>query len=516
MSATSSDPNDLLAEDMGRFFADPLGFVMYAYPWDTDPELQIVELAEPWASRYNSFYGPDIWACELLDEIGRQVREHGFVPGGPAVEAIREAIASGHGIGKSAMAGWLVDWIASTRPHSQGTVTANTATQLATKTWAQIVKWTKKCITVHWFTISASRGNMSIRHKAFPESWFCTAQTCDEENSEAFAGQHAASSTSYYIVDEGSKVPDKIYEVMDGGLTDGEPMQFVFGNPTQSSGRFHSFFHKLRHRWGTRQIDSRSVQITNKVFLQELIDDYGIDSDIVKIRVRGMFPAMSSLQFISTRDVDAAIARHLAPGAYSFAPKILTLDNAWEGDDEGVIGLRQGLRFQTLVTFSKNDNDIEVANKLAALEEEYEADAVFIDAGYGTGVYSAGKTMGRDWELVWFAGESPDPGCLNMRAWMWQQGKLWLKNGGALEARDQVLYSDLVNMQTVPRMDGKVQLEAKKDAKRRDIPSPGRGDAWALSFARPVAKKPRGLVAAVGALKPKSREHDPYALIGKE
>jgi hypothetical protein len=502
---------------MGRFFADPLGFVMFAYPWETDPELQIVELPEPWASRFPTcFFGPDAWACEFLENVSANVRANGFVPGGSAVAAIREAVASGHGIGKSALVAWLVDWIMSTRPFCQGTITANTAAQLQTKTWAQIAKWTKKCITGHWFTITTGRGSMAMRHRAHPESWFCTAQTCDEENSEAFAGQHSASSTSFYINDEASAIPPKIWEVQNGGLTDGEPMQFAFGNPTQSSGDFHTCFHKLRHRWGTRQIDSRSVQITNKKFLQELIDDYGIDSDMVKIRVRGMFPAMSALQFISTKDVDAAIARYLAPSSYNFAPVILTLDNAWEGDDEGVIGKRQGLKYETLDYFAKNDNDIEVANKLARLEEEHEADAVFIDAGYGTGVYSAGKTMGRDWELVWFAGESPDPGFLNMRAWIWGQSRNWLKNGGALDERDLVLYSDLVNMHTVPRMDGVVQLEAKKDAKRREVPSPGRGDALALSFARPVQKKVRGLKKYVGSLKPKNRDHNPYETIEKD
>jgi hypothetical protein len=53
------------------------------------------------------------------------------------------------------------------------------------------------------------------------------AQTCKEENAQSFAGQHAATSTSWYLFDEASAVPDSIYEVAYGGLTDGEPMMFV-------------------------------------------------------------------------------------------------------------------------------------------------------------------------------------------------------------------------------------------------------------------------------------------------
>lgn len=176
--------------------------------------------------------------------------------------------------------------------------------------------------------------------------------------------------------------------------------------------------------------------------------------------------------------------------AYGFAPKVLTLDNAWEGDDEGVIGLRQGLHFRILATFAKNDNDIDIAQKLAALEDEHQADAVFVDAGYGTGVVSAGKTMRRAWRLVWFAGESADPGCLNKRAEMWKLARDWLKEGGAIPP-DQVLADELAAPETVSRLDGKIQIESKKDMKARGLPSPNRADSLVLSFAFPVKARDR-------------------------
>jgi hypothetical protein len=501
------NPDLLLAQDMGRFFDDPLGFVLYAYDWDNDPSLRVVELPEPWCFVYGSTYGPDKWACEFLDEVGRQVRENGF-NGRHAVPAIRMATASGHGIGKSAITAWLVNWIMSTRPHAKGVVTANTGPQLESKTWAEIGKWTRRCITGHWFEVTNGKGSMRMVHKENPESWRCDAQTCREENSESFAGLHAASSTPFYIFDEASAVPDAIWEVAEGGMTDGEPMWFAFGNPTRNTGRFRECFTRFRHRWTTRQIDSRDVQITNKGFLQGLVDDYGLDSDIVKVRVRGMFPAMSAKQFISAADVDAAFGRVLRKEQYDFAPKILTCDPAWEGDDELVIGMRQGLYFQILRTIPKNDNDIQVANILANLEDEHRADAVFIDGGYGTGIVSAGRTMGRDWTLVWFAEKSIDPGCINKRAEMWKLVRDWLKQGGAIP-RDQVLYSDLTAPETVPRIDGKIQLESKIDMKRRLLPSPNRADALALSFAFPVVKRdptPRGVHTA------NARDYDPYAM----
>ena len=45
---------------------------------------------------------------------------------------------------------------------------------------------------------------------------------------------------------------------------------------------------------------------------------------------------------------------------------------------------------------------------LPQFEDEYKADAVFIDQGYGTGIYSIGKSMGRRWRLVAFGGKAPN------------------------------------------------------------------------------------------------------------
>lgn len=486
MQASSSE--QLLMEHMGRFYDDPLGFVMYAYEWDTDPALQIVELVEPYASRFGCKYGPDLWACEFLDELGQKIKERGF-DGSMAVEPIREAVSSGHGIGKSAMAGWLANFIMSTRPFSRGVVTANTSPQLETKTWAQIATWTKRCITGHWFDVTTGKGSMKMVHKDYPESWRCDAQTCREENSEAFAGLHAANSTPWYLFDEGSAVPDKIYEVAEGGLTDGEPMFFVFGNPTRNTGKFRDFFGKFRHRWSTRQIDSRTVKITNKEVIKQWIEDYGIDSDFVKVRVRGEFPSASAKQFIPSDLVEAARRRTVTEAQVQHASKILTLDPAWSGGDEYVIGFRQGLFFKILWSGVQIEDDVWLAQKLASFEDDLKADAVFIDFGFGTGVKSVGQSWGRNWQLVNFGGKSNDPAMLNKRGEMWNSAKKWLKEGGSIPDSDQVLFDDLVGPEYHVKLDGLVVLESKDDMKRRGIPSPNRGDALALSFAFPVAPK---------------------------
>jgi hypothetical protein len=204
-----------------------------------------------------------------------------------------------------------------------------------------------------------------------------------------------------------------------------------------------------------------------------------------------MFPATSAKQFISTEYVDQAFGREVRPEAIKHAPKILTVDPAWTGDDEFVIGFRQGISFKILRTIAFNDDDFQMAGLIASLEDEHKADAVFIDGGYGTGIVSCGKALGRtSWKIVWFGGASSDQGCLNKRAEMWKLMRDWLRDGGSIE-KDTTLYNELIGPETVAatgKNAGKLQLESKEDMKARRLPSPNRADALALSFAFPVLK----------------------------
>ena len=64
----------------------------------------------------------------------------------------------------------------------------------------------------------------------------------------------------------------------------------------------------------------------------------------------------------------------------------------------------------------------------------------------------------------------------------------WLKEGGAIPA-DTELYNDLIGPETVGRADGKIQIEAKADMKKRGLRSPNRADCLAITFAYPVSGK---------------------------
>ena len=121
-----------LWKDIANFYADPLAFVMYAYPWRRPGFLQQHE-------------GPDTWQKDFLIELGRQVRDRKF-DGLKPVAPIRMDVVSGHGVGKTVLCAWVTHWIMSTRPRARGTITANTYSQLSTKTWAAVQSWARLLI----------------------------------------------------------------------------------------------------------------------------------------------------------------------------------------------------------------------------------------------------------------------------------------------------------------------------------------------------------------------------------
>lgn len=471
-----------LAAEVAEFYDDPLGYVTCMYPWGTGDLLHST--------------GPDEWQTEALRQVGEEVRKRNF-DGHTAVAPIRFARSSGHDTGKTTLAAWLVNWIKDTRPDSQGTITANTFTQLETKTWAAIKKWARLAPTKDWWEMGATM--MYHRDEGKRETWFVACQSSSEENSEAFAGQHSAFSTSYYLLDEASAIPDEIWKVAEGGLTDGEPMIFAFGNPTRNTGRFFdACFGSQRHRWNHGTIDSRTSSISNKTTIEEWLQDYGEDSDFFRVRVRGLAPNASEQQLIPRDLVARAKGRSVQPLADD--PLVAGVDVPDGGSAWFICRFRRGLDGNAAqpirIPGSRCDRPMMVATLAKLLREgvvcsdskRYPVTAMFVDSAFGAAIVERLHTLQFDQvHEVNFGGLSPDTHYANMRAYMWGKGmKDWLERG-SLAKDDAKIEVDLTGPGYHLNQKNAVVLESKKDMQKRGVPSPDDGDALALTFAQPVA-----------------------------
>jgi hypothetical protein len=271
--------------------------------------------------------GPDEWQKQLLLDLGQELEKCDKRGG-----SVQFARASGHGIGKSACIAWLILFWMATRPECQVVCTANTSIQLESKTWRELALWHKRFIAKHWFEWAAT----TFRNVSHPQTWFASAIPWNEQRSEAFAGTHAKD--VLYVFDEASAIADVIWEVSEGAMTTKGAAWVVFGNPTRASGRFRDCFAggKFEHRWNAKSIDSRSARMADKKKINEWVEDYGEDSDFVRVRVKGEFPRSADRQFISEDSIREARGRFPAADGV----KIIGVDVARFGSNDTSICIR--------------------------------------------------------------------------------------------------------------------------------------------------------------------------------
>ena len=470
-SMISSD--DQLVKALAGFVYDPLGYVYFNWSWDFD-----------------AGEGPDAWQKDVLTDIGVAMRlaasgEHKASE--DRMASVRVAVASGHGIGKTALIAWILKWFISTRPHPQVVVTSNTKNQLETKTWRELAKWNKKARDGHFFNWTATR----FHHISHPETWFAAAIPWTKERSEAFAGTHEAH--VLFLFDEASIIDDVIWEVAEGAMTTPGTLWVAFGNPTKNTGRFRECFGKFRHRWKTRQIDSRTAKMVNQAQVDQWIEDYGEDSDFVRVRVKGQFPRASVAQFIPTDVVEAAQRVDYGrpnESVWTWAPVVIGVDVARFGDDKSVIYIRQGLHTHDIRTYLGVDT-MQLANYVVGAIREFSPRAVNVDVvGIGAGVVDRLRQLGYGSILYEVNGgvSANDPKqYYNKRAELWGYMLNWLKAGGSIPAGDQSLYDDLIGPEYQYDAKFRIQLERKEDMKKRGIASPDIADALAYTFASHLA-----------------------------
>jgi hypothetical protein len=480
------ETTDLIAW-LGSVSKDPLSFVLGAFEWKKG------ELA--------NHEGPEPWQRDVLISI-----RDGLDPN----HALQLAVASGHGVGKSALVSWIILWGISTMPDARGVVTANTENQLKTKTWVELAIWYRRFIGKELFDLSATR--LCARDPEHSETWRLDCIPWSERSTEAFAGLHNQGRRILVMFDEASAIPDIIHETTEGALTDRNTqiLWMMCGNPTRASGRFHAAFHTQSHRWHTTCVDARSVRFTNKDQIQRWIDDYGLDSDFVRVRVLGKFPRVSARQFIS-RDV-AEAARVREARVIKSDALVIGVDVARFGDDATRIVFRVGRDARTYPSIELRGADtMAVAARVAEEAREKHCRAIFVDGGgVGGGVVDRLRQLRFPVFDVQFGGKPDRLGldfeCANKRAEMYAYMREWLAVGGIEDS--QTLVSQLCSTEYSLNVRDAIQLERKEDLKKRlpSLGSPDWADALALTFAYPTLSVEHGEDESGGL----TSEYDPF------
>jgi hypothetical protein len=224
-----------------------------------------------------------------------------------------------------------------------------------------------------------------------------------------------------------------------------------------------------------------------------LVRTYGEDSDVVKVRVRGMFPSASSLQFIPS--AIAGAARLNEPLVLPSDPLIYGVDIARFGDDHSTLAKRCGRDARSRPWKRWHGADtMRVAGDIAQEAQLEKPDAIFVDGGaMGAGVVDRLRQLnienvfevnfgsaGRD--AIW-AGDTRVR-TANKRAEMWTNMRAWLSAGAVPD--EQAIEDDLTGVEYGYNGDQAVLLEKKEHMRARGLASPDDADALACTFAEPV------------------------------
>jgi len=201
------------------------------------------------------------------------------------------------------------------------------------------------------------------------------------------------------------------------------------------------------------------------------------------------FHAASTNTLIQLPLVLAAQERNPRPRDYEWAPKILGVDVAYEGDDSSVICRRQGPVCFTMKEM-RNVDPVELAGRVAKLADEWKPEAIFVDkTGIGTGTVARLLQLGYQQTIgIDNGGKATNPKIENKGAEQWWEMAAWMKDA-ALPVDQRLAHELTARQYTYANKRGCLEIESKKKMKARGLKSPDFADALALTFAEPVQVK---------------------------
>jgi phage terminase large subunit len=440
---------------------------------------------------------PDKWQLEVLNNLGG-----GFTP------YRRECMKACTGPGKSAVLAWI-GWLRLScygrkgGLHPKGAALSITRDNLKDNLWPELSKWQGRS---EFLTEAFEYTKQQIYANDHPETWFLSARSFSKDADadaigRALSGLH--SPFPFILLDETGDMPLPVgkaaEQIFTGGCEDG--LIAGAGNPTSTSGLLYHICTNLREQWHVTTVtaDPDDPDRTPRVPVElaaEQIRVNGRENPWVMATILGLFPLTGFNSLLGIDEVETAMKRFYRIDQYNFSAKILGVDVARMGDDRSVIAPRQGLVCFKPKIF-RNVNSSQLAGHVAMAEDKWQADGVIVDGtgGYGSGVIDKLNDLGRHAFDCQFAGSPFNPKYANKRAEILYEFAEWIKLGGALP-----YIPELVAELTTPTFSfqgDKILIEPKDSIKKRLGRSPDLADAYATTFAYPIAPKAKVVAAGI-------------------
>ncbi|MFA9375581.1 MAG: phage terminase large subunit [Lachnotalea sp.] len=412
-------------------------------------------------------------------------------------------VKSGQGVGKTALEAGLILWFLTCRPYARVIATAPTMQQLYDVLWAEIAKWLNSSKVKNLLKWTKTKVYMV----GDSERWFATAKTATKpENMQGFHEDHML-----IVVDEASGIADAIMEAILGTLTGKDNKLLMCGNPNKLDGVFYDSHNKDRDKYKAHTVSSMDSKRTSKDNIEMLLNKYGQDSDVARVRIFGQFPKGALDSFISLETVEFASGKVSKIKSEEVAQsRILHIgcDVARFGDDKTVITPRISSKVFEFRKYTKKST-METAGNVIMTCKEYmkkypnikECCIKVDDSGVGGGVTDRLKEVIREEKLPFKVipvnnGESAkDNYYFNLGSELWGHIKELLEvnlsnNIQGKEVMLELPYDDeLIKQLSIRKYHmtskGKIQLESKDEMKKRGIGSPDIADSLSLAIYEP-------------------------------
>lgn len=416
------------------------------------------------------------------------------------------AIKSGQGVGKTGMEAVALLWFLTCFPYPRVVATAPTKQQLHDVLWSEVSKWQERSPLLKSILKWTKTYIYMVGHE---KRWFATARTATKpENMQGFHEDNML-----FIIDEASGVADPIMEAILGTLSGGNNKLLMCGNPTKTSGTFYDAFYSSRWMYKCHTVSSEDSPRTSKDNIKALVDRFGYDSNVVRVRVRGLFPKQEDDVFISLQLLEDAVKLELdtedeVEEKEPIPDRIdIGVDVARFGDDDTVIAQKLDKLIPNLLIRHGQDTMRTVGDIVKMYKELMDrfpdySDYVYVkidDTGVGGGVSDRLKEVKEEEKLdkllvvpVNFAKKAPKSKSAkfydDIVTWMWSNVRDMLEAHELKLPDDAVLVGEFSTRKYHFISNGKQRLESKEDLKKRGLHSPDRADAVALAC-MPVRKK---------------------------
>jgi len=411
----------------------------------------------------------------------------------------RASIRALHGVGKTALASWIVIWFSLTRDVDtdwKAVTTASAWRQLSKYLWPEIHKWIKKLkfetIGINRFKRNDKLLTMSLNLST--GSAFAVASN----NYEYIEGAHADS--ILYVFDESKAIPPETWDAAEGAFSTAgkdmgesrEAFLLSISTPGEAIGRFWDIQSRkpgykdwwIYHCTLENALDQKRV---SRDWINNRREQWGENSALFLNRCKGEFAQEEEDSVVSLRLVEQAILRY-DEKYEEMVPDQVGIDPARFGGDKSCLAKRKKLQINKLKRWSKKDLMHSSGVVIGSVSSNKKIRILVDVIGLGAGLYdrlkeqkyhvrpfnAANSTNKKD--------RSKELGFINKRSAGWWMMRELLEDGEIALPDDELLIGDLVAPKWGVTSSGKIKVESKDEIRKRISRSTDSADAVIMAY----------------------------------